>query len=198
MSAELIDRPRLRRSLEAISRRTEIDETSGAMRPWVQASLVRDVEGVSTFVQYGRQFEFRSDEAEERGGHDEAPSPMRYLLSSIAFCLIGWCAKTWAAHDVAVTSLDVQVRTLLDMRGEHRVADVPPHPQWFVLEVRIDDDATPERSVALLREAVARCPITALIDRAVPVHLMHVQRGWTVLDTRPDQLRSENRQEQTR
>lgn len=198
MSGELIDRPRLRRSLEAISHRAEVDEASAAMRPWVEASLVRDVEGVSTFVQYGRQFEFRSDEAQERGGHDAAPSPMRYLLSAIAFCLIGWCAKTWAAQDVAVTSLDVHVRTLLDMRGEHRVSDVPPHPQWFVLEVRIDDDTTPERSVALLREAVARCPITALIDRAVPVHLMLVQRGWTVLDTRPDPLRSENRQEQTR
>jgi hypothetical protein len=123
---------------------------------------------------------------------------MRYLLSSIAFCLIGWCAKTWSSHDVAVTSLDVHVRTLLDMRGEHRIADAPPHPQWFVLEVRIDDDAAPHRSVALLREAVARCPITSLVDRAVPVHLILLQRGWTVLDTRPDQLRSEHRQEQTR
>lgn len=198
MSAELIDRARLRRSLEAISRRAEIDESSGAMRPWVEASLVRDVEGVSIFEQYGRRFEFRSDEAEARGGHDAAPSPMRYLLSSIAFCLIGWTAKTWAAHDVEITSLDVEVRTLLDMRGEHRVGDVPPHPQWFVLEVRIDDDATPERSVALLREAVARCPITALIDRAVPVYLMLRQRGWTVLDNRPEHLRSEHRQEKTR
>lgn len=198
MSTELVDRPRLRASMHRIADRTGADAASARMRPWVVATLERDVTAVSRFEQYGTEFEFRSDESVERGGHDSAPSPMRYLLSSIAFCMLGWCAKTWAAQDVAVRSLETAVRTCLDLRGEHLVAGAPPHPQWFVVEVRIDDDADPETAIALVREAARRCPTTSLMARAVPLHLVLVQRGWTLLDTRPDDLRTEHREEQTR
>lgn len=198
MSGEIIDRPRLRASLEGIADRTRRDAASARMRPWVVATLDRDVTAVSRFEQYGTPYEFRSDESVERGGHDSAPSPMRYLLSSIAFCMVGWCAKTWAAADVAVRSLEAEVRTCLDLRGEHLVAGAPPHPQWFVVEVRIDDDADPQTAIALLRDAARRCPTTSLVARAVPLHLVLVQRGRTQLDTRPDDLRTEHREEQTR
>ncbi|MFC0682884.1 OsmC family protein [Lysobacter korlensis] len=197
-SVGLIDGARLRESLETITRQVESDDSAGRMRPWVSASLERDVTAVATFEQYGRVFEFRSDEAVARGGHDSAPSPMRYLLSSIAFCTLGWIAKTWAAHDVPVTSLRTTVRTSLDMRGEHRVGSAEAHPPWFVVEVDIDDDARPGDSIAMLREAVARCPVTALVDRAVPVHLVLIQRGKMALDTRPEELRTEHAEEQTR
>ncbi len=198
MSSELVDRPRMRASLERIAERTGADAASARMRPWVVATLERDVTAVSRFEQYGTRFEFRSDESVERGGHDSAPSPMRYLLSSIAFCMAGWCAKTWAARDLAVHSLEVGVRTCLDLRGEHLVPGAPPHPLWFVVEVAIDDDAEPETAVALAREAARRCPTTALMALAVPLHLILVQRGRTLLDTRPEDLRAEHREEQTR
>ncbi|GAA2033941.1 hypothetical protein GCM10009819_17560 [Agromyces tropicus] len=198
MSADLIDRPRLRASLQRISQRTRADAASARMRPWVAARLEGDVTAVSEFEQYGSRYEFRSDESAERGGHGSAPSPMRYLLSSIAFCMLGWVAKTWSAADVEVRSLEAQVRTCLDLRGEHLVEGAPAHPLWFVVEVRIDDDAAPQDAVTLLREAARRCPVTALVGRAVPLHLVLVQRGWTVLDTRPDDLRDEHREEQTR
>ncbi|MFD4423124.1 OsmC family protein [Agromyces sp. NPDC058484] len=198
MSAEIIDRARLRASLEHIADRTGADAASARMRPWVAATLECDVTAVSRFEQYGVEFEFRSDESVERGGHDSAPSPMRYLLSSIAFCLLGWCAKTWAAADVPVRSLEASVRTLLDLRGEHLVAGAPPHPQWFVAEVRVDDDADPEVAAALVREAAERCPTTSLVAKAVPLHLVVVQREQIVLDTRPAELRAEHREEQTR
>lgn len=198
MSRELIDRPRLRASLETLARRTRRDEASARMRPWVVASLERDVTAVARFEQYGAEHEFRSDESTERGGHDSAPSPMRYLLASIAFCMVGWCAKTWASRDHTVRSLEVEVRSLLDLRGEHLVDGAPPYPQWFVIEVRIDDDAPGDAAVELVREAARRCPTTSLVARAVPVHLVLVRRGWTLLDTRPDDLRTEDREDQTR
>ncbi|RXZ46170.1 OsmC family protein [Agromyces binzhouensis] len=198
MSADLIDRPRLRASLQRISERTRADAASARMRPWVAARLEGDVASISEFEQYGTHYSFRSDESAERGGHDSAPSPMRYLLSSIAFCMLGWAAKTWAAADVAVRSLEAEVRTCLDLRGEHLVEGAPAHPLWFVVELRIDDDAPPEQAVALLREAARRCPTSSLVSKAVPLHLVLVQRGWTVLDTRPDDLRNEHREEQAR
>ena len=163
MSADLIDRPRLRASLEHLADRTRDDAASARMRPWVVATLERDVTAVSRFEQYGTEFEFRSDESVERGGHDSAPSPMRYLLSSIAFCMLGWCAKTWAARDVAVRSLETAVRNVprparRAPRGRSAAA-----PAVVRREVRIDDDADPETAIALVREAARRCPTTSLM-----------------------------------
>lgn len=198
MSADLIDRHRMRASLRDIAERSAREASTARMRPWVAARLESDVASVSEFEQYGRHFVFRSDESVERGGHGSAPSPMRYLLSSIAFCMLGWCAKTWAAADIMVRSLEAEVRTCLDLRGEHLVAGAPPHPLWFVLEVRIDDDAVPEQAVALVHEAARRCPTTSLVAKAVPLHLMLVQRDVTLLDLRPEALRNEHREEQTR
>lgn len=168
------------------------------MRPWVSARLERDTIAVSHFEQYGTAFEFRADEAVERGGHGSAPSPLRYLLSSIAFCVLGWCAKTWAAADVPLSDLEAQVRTELDMRGEHRVGDTPAHPQWFVIELRIDDESDDATIVSLARDAIERCPVSSLMAAAVPVYVMLRHRGELVHDTRPADLRTEDREELTR
>ena len=92
MSAELIDRARLRRSLDEIVAHTERDRDAGRMRPWVHARLEKDVVAVAEFEQFGSPFEFRADESIDRGVHGSAPSPMRYLLSSLAFCALGWIA----------------------------------------------------------------------------------------------------------
>ncbi|WP_022892834.1 OsmC family protein [Agromyces subbeticus] len=198
MSPDLVDRTRLRASLERIASEAANDRASHVARPWVSARLERDTIAVSNFTQFRVEHEFRADESVERGGHDSAPSPLRYLLSSIAFCVLGWCAKTWAAADVPVHRLEADVRTRLDLRGEHRVGEVPPHPTWFVLELRVDDETDADHATSLAREAVDRCPVSALIARAVPVHLIVVHHGATVLDERPDELRSEHREEQTR
>ncbi|BDZ64395.1 OsmC family protein [Agromyces mangrovi Wang et al. 2018] len=194
----IVDRQALRASMHRSSERLWKDADAGLVRPWVSASLERDVTAVSRFTQYGTDVEFRADEAPDRGGAGSAPSPMRYLLSGIAFCVLGWAAKTWSARDVAVLRLDLDVRTLLDTRGELGVGDAPQHPQWFVLDVRVEDSATDAAAVGMLREAVACCPISALMSRAVPVHLMLEHNGRAVLDERPAELRTEHEQEQTR
>jgi uncharacterized OsmC-like protein len=198
MSPELVDRPRLRASLEHISATAASDEASYRMRPWVHAELERDTVAVSRFVQYGTRYEFRADEAVERGGHASAPSPMRYLLSSIAFCVLGWCAKSWAAADEPLHRLEAKVRTELDLRGEHRVGDVPAHPRWFVIELVVDDDTDAATAVELALDAVDRCPTSSLVAAAVPVHLMVRHCGTLVCDTRPEALRTEDREDQTR
>src|SRR5688500_19396876 len=109
----LVDREKLRSNHEQVVARLTADEAFGLMRPQVTARLVRDVSVESNFVQYDRDFTFFSDEAKERGGFETGPSPMRYFLSGIGFCLLGWCAKGTALLEVEVKALEVSLRTFL-------------------------------------------------------------------------------------
>lgn len=181
----LIDHDALRANHEQVVARLEADAGAGLMRPEVTARLVRDVSVESSFVQYGRPFTFHGDEAADRAGHETGPSPMRYLLSGVAFCLLGWWAKGSAVLDVELTSLDVRLRTFLDMRGEHGVADVPPHPQWLVLEVAVSSDAPRERVLEVIDWGIARCPLSVLVARAIPVYAQVVLDGEVVRDEVP-------------
>lgn len=193
MSPDLINTQLLRENVEDTARRLhEKAPAHGVVRPWVSTRLEQDVRAVAEFRQYDRDYEFRCDESAGRAGTGAAPSPMRYLLSGVAFCLQVWCAKCSALRDVRIDDLRIDVRTLLDMRGEHLVDDVPAHPQWFVLDVRVESPS-PERSVVdAAREATWRCPVTSLVSQAVPVYLLVVQNGTTTYDARPDHLRHEH------
>lgn len=184
----LIDRESLRANHAEVVARLA-DPTAGLMRPEVAARLVRDVSVESNFVQYGRPFTFLGDESLDRAGHETGPSPMRYVLSGIAFCLLGWWAKGSAMLGVELASLEVRLRTFLDLRGEHGVGDAPVHPQWLVLEVAVSSEAPPERVLEVIDWGIAHCPLSVLVRKAIPVHVRVVQDGSVTRDTVPDTAR---------
>ena len=192
MSAERINSHLLRDNVEQTAERLRRDPADGRVRPWVSTRLEQDVRAVARFLQYDQPHEMRCDESEGRAGLGSAPSPMRYLLGSIAFCLQVWCAKVAALRGVAVEDLQIDVRTLLDVRGEHLVDDVPAHPQWFVLDVRITSESAEQQVVEVVAEAARRCPVTSLAAQAVPVHTLITHNGTTTYDGRPDDLRREH------
>ncbi len=125
----LVDRRKLSANLEQLSEMMKSDSSFGEVWPQAETDLVSDVLSVSTFVQYEKPYELRSDEAVLRGGGGAAPSPLRYLLSSIAFCSQGFYAKASAITDVVLEASNVKVLTYMDMRGEHRVDETPTNPQ---------------------------------------------------------------------
>jgi uncharacterized OsmC-like protein len=149
---------------------------------------VKDVTVESTFVQYDRPFSFFSDEAAHRGGHEQGPSPMRYFLSGIAFCQQGWYAKGSAIVGCDLESLELDVRTLMDMRGEHGFDEVPPYPQWLILEARVDSPSSREAVLAMIDWGDARCPLGCLVRRAVPVYGRIVHNGVVIRDTVPAEV----------
>ena len=184
-----IDRATLRQNHEQTIQHLAEDPAFGLMRPTVTARIDRDVSVVSTFEQYGRPFTFYSDEAASRGGQETGPSPMRYFLSGIAFCLLGWWAKGSAAVDIELTSLDVRIDTLLDMRGEHGFEDVPPNPQWLVLEITTTSEATADQVLAAIDWGDERCPLGVLVRSAIPVHERITHNGHVIRDTVPSHIR---------
>jgi uncharacterized OsmC-like protein len=184
----LVDRDKLRANYEGLVDRLGEHPASGLVRPSVTARLLRDVTVESTFVQYDRQFRFVGDEAVSRGGAESGPSPMRYFLSGIAFCLAGWYAKGSAVVGCELDGLEVELRTLLDMRGEHLVDEVSPHPQWIVAEARVASPAATEDVLEMIDWGDARCPLGSLVRVAVPIHGRVILNGRVVRDDVPPGL----------
>jgi uncharacterized OsmC-like protein len=180
-----IDRATLRQNHEQTIQQLADDPAFGLMRPTVTARVDRDVSVVSTFEQYGRPFTFHSDEAASRGGQETGPSPMRYFLSGIAFCLLGWWVKGSAASDIELMSLEVRIDTLLDMRGEHGFADVPKNPQWLILGITVTSEAADDQVLAAIDWGDERCPLGVLVRRAIPVHERVTHNGNVIRDTVP-------------
>lgn len=164
------------------------DASVGHVRPFVKTTLVHNVHARSEFVQYDKHFTFECDESDGRAGEGQAPSPLRYFLSSIAFCLQVWFAKGAALADVEVEDLEIDVQTYMDMRGEHRVGDAPPHPQWIMVQARVSSPSSTEAVLRMAEEANARCPVTTLVARAVPIYEQISLNGELIRDTVPEPL----------
>lgn len=182
----LIDAVKLRANLEETVARLAADQEAGMVRPRVSTKLISNVSAESRFVQYDKDFEFRCDEAIERAGEGSAPSPLRYFLSGLAFCQQVWYAKASALTGVELVDLRIDVSTFMDMRGEHRMGDVPAHPQWIVIDADIDSTAEPSRVLVMVDEANSRCPVYSLVARAVPVYERIRLRGELLRDTVPE------------
>jgi len=184
----LVDHEKLRANYEGLAEALAVDGSAGLVRPAVVARLTGDVTVESTFVQYDREFRFVGDEAVSRGGREQGPSPMRYFLSGIAFCLVGWYAKGSAIVGCEVEGLELDLRTLLDMRGEHAVGNLPPHPTWIVAEARVQSPSTGETVLAMIDWGDARCPLGSLVRQAIPIHGRVVHNGTVIRDAVPPGL----------
>jgi uncharacterized OsmC-like protein len=184
-----IDEALLRDRHEAVIAKLEADPTFGLMRPYVEASLVEDVSVESRFIQYDREFTFLSDEAAIRGGKETGPSPMRYFLSGIAFCSLGWWAKGAALQGVPLDSLSVTYRTFLDMRGEHGLDETSIAPQWLVAEVTTTGGADPAAVLSVIDWGLTYCPLASLVGRALPLHVKVTHDGAVIRDDIPEHAR---------
>jgi len=181
----IIDANLLKGNLDGLAASLTKDPSTGFVMPKVSTALVEDVRAVSVFTQYGSEFEFRCDESEGRGGRGEAPSPLRYLLSSLAFCQQVWYAKGAAMADCEIEALEINVETFMDMRGEHLVGEIPTYPQWFLVDARVDSPSSVECVKAMVAEANRRCPVYGLLSRAVPIYSRLVHNGVVLEDETP-------------
>lgn len=181
----LVDRAVLRANHEHVAERLRADPAFGLMRPNVTATLDRDVSVTASFEQYDRPFTFHGDEAADRGGHETGPSPMRYLLSGVAFCYLGWVAKASALLEVDLAGCSAHLRTFLDMRGEHGVEGAEANPQWLVIETTVESAAAPDDVLRVIDHGRAHCPLTVLVGRAIPVWEKVVCNGTVIRDTVP-------------
>lgn len=125
-----------------------------------------------------RDFTVMADEPAELGGNDRGPTPMEYVLGSLASCMTVMIRLIAAEQRIRVDDVAFDVEGDLDLRGLYGSAPVRPD----FLEVRgtvwLDSPEEPERIAQLREEVYRRCPAYNLLRRAhVPVRLQWRLRG---------------------
>jgi uncharacterized OsmC-like protein len=183
-----VDIDKLRENVTATAQLLRGDDSAGHVRPRVTTRLIENVHARSDFVQYDRDFSFECDESEGRAGRGEHPSPLRYFLSGLAFCQQVWYAKASALVGCELDDLVIHVLTYMDMRGEHHVGDAPAHPQWIIIEAEVTSTADAATVLAMVDEANSRCPVYALVAKAVPIYERIQLNGSPVRDTVPEEV----------
>lgn len=184
----LVDQETLRANYESVAENLANDANAGLMRPRVSTRLIENVSVESTFEQYGQTYTFYGDEAKSRGGYERGPSPMRYFLNGVAFCLQGWCAKGSAFAEVDIDSMEIDITSFLDMRGEHGFEDVPANPQWLILDIRVDSPSPAEQVLEMVEWGISRCPLSVFAKKAVPVYERVSHNGKAIRDTVPAEI----------
>jgi uncharacterized OsmC-like protein len=184
----LIDRPALRSVVEDTTAKLRGNPKGGVIRPAIESRLVHDVSAEASWEQSGRVHTIRSDEAPGRGGLGEHPTAIRYFLSGIAFCLQVWYAKASALADVPISDVRLRVEAALDMRIEYGL-DPAPGPQFVLVTARVVSPASSDAVRAVALEAHRRCPLSNLVERAVPIYLRVHHAGSVIHETVPAELR---------
>ncbi|MCX8024723.1 MAG: OsmC family protein [Thermanaerothrix sp.] len=113
------------------------------------------------------------DQPTEMGGNDAGPTPLEFLLISLASCLLTVGKIVAQQHNLPVRNLSARVEGDIDpdgFLGKNPAARVGA--SQIRVHLRIDGDLTEEEKEAFAREIEARCPISDNIGRPTPITLV--------------------------
>ncbi len=113
-----------------------------------------------------RQHRIVVDEPAERGGTDQAATPLETLLSSYLACTNVIANLLAEEMRIGIESMEFKLTAHFDTRGVFGKADVTvPFPE-VDLDVDIVTDAGEERVEELKKALARRCPVSVLLRQA--------------------------------
>lgn len=107
------------------------------------------------------------------GGGNSAPSPGWYLRAATAACVVSLVGIRAAATGIVCDGVEVIVDSKSDDRGILGLAeDMPAGPLSVRIAISIRSSAGSSDVLSLAEWAVAHCPVSDAIARAVPVEIV--------------------------
>lgn len=129
----------------------------------------RLAEGLYCEIEEGR-WKLHADMPIKAGGEEKAPTPGMLGRSALASCLVIGIAAWAARRGVAIDSLEVEVQTDFDARGELGIDDnVPPGYREVRYVIAIDSPASDSDLRGLVATAVRYSPYFDVFSRAQPM-----------------------------
>lgn len=121
-------------------------------------------------------FEIYCNEGTPLGGEDDAPSPLGYLTSGVAFCLL-----THITMYLAPSGLNVQ-RIKVEVRGNYAAEADPPSggAESFETCVIIDSPEPAEKIKAFVEQCQRACIALQTIANPTPVQSKVIHNGAEV------------------
>ncbi|MBN2256663.1 MAG: OsmC family protein [Anaerolineaceae bacterium] len=139
--------------------------TGGKVTLRATAKLVKN-----TFLE-GRigKYHFTCDEPPERGGDDEAASPLEYFLTGAAFCLLSQVVQFAPLYAVEIEDADVDLRVEFDDAEKHGLPGPGAAFTNVVFKVKIKSPSPADQVQKLLMHAERGCHTAQSLRAAVPV-----------------------------
>ena len=104
------------------------------------------------------------------GGHNEAPSPVAYLLGGLAGCAVAFLANTLAPQfGVEIEEASATARCVNDLAGVLGVEGTDPALTGIAVEIRVSSPSPPQRVAAMQEAWLQRCPVYLALRDANPV-----------------------------
>jgi uncharacterized OsmC-like protein len=134
-------------------------------------------EGVRVITRHANGTRIATDMPAELGGDGLHVTPGWLLRAGLAACLATRIAMEAAEAGIPLTRLEVSARSTSDARGllgmmDDQGAPVTPAPSEVQLDVRIGAADVPgERLRAMIERSFHCSPVSAAIERAIPVRL---------------------------
>ncbi len=118
------------------------------------------------------KFEAHVDQPANAGGDDTAPTPLDYVLFSMAACQATIARIIAMQRRIVLRAYDVEVSGELDTDVLLGKSDtVRCGFQSIHVRVRMDADMSAEEKRAFLAEVDRRCPVSENLHHVTPIHL---------------------------
>jgi uncharacterized OsmC-like protein len=134
------------------------------------AAVARVLEGLAVEVKGPGGEILRTDMPKGIGGGGTVPSPGWYFRAATAACIASLIAVRAAATGAELGDVAVEVDSESDDRGILGIGDVPAGPLSTRVVVTVGGGRT-DATEALVQWAIAHCPVSDAIERAVPVEV---------------------------
>jgi uncharacterized OsmC-like protein len=147
-----------------------------AQNSWVQGtnsrSRIESFSGAGGTHTHARVFEYDCDHPPVLVGGDAGPTPVEFLLHSLASCLTAGIANIAAARGVKLTSVTSTVEGDIDLRGILGLSkEVRNGYKGIKVNFTIAGDAPPETLKAIVEQSKARSAVFDVLTNGVPVEI---------------------------
>jgi len=135
-------------------------------------SSISDFFGVGEERQHERTFVFAADHPAVLVGHDNAPTPVEFVLHALASCLTAGLANIAAARKVTLTEVRSTVSGDIDLNG---ILGLDPEVrngyQQINVRFSVKGNASPEVLRELVEQSRARSAVYDIITNRVPISI---------------------------
>ncbi len=172
-----VDTAALFATLDAVKQAPEAAEFQfRADNEWISGTHSRGTiagfYGVGAERAHEHTFVFDADHPAVLVGHDDGPTPVEFVLHSLASCLTAGLANIAAARRITLTEVRSTVRGNIDLNG---ILGLDPAVrngfQDIAVHFTVSGDASPEVLRSLVEQSRARSAVFDILTNGVPVEV---------------------------
>jgi len=172
-----VDTPTLFATIDAVRNQPELARfTWRASNRWIEGTHSRSqaeaFSGAGGDHAHAVSFRFDGDHPAVLTGKDNGPTPVEFLLYSLAACLTAGIANIAAARGVKLSSVESRIEGPMDLRGILGLSDeVRNGYEKIRVTFKLSGDAPPEKLRAIVEQSRSRSAVFDVLTHGTPVEI---------------------------